>query len=97
MLRETRDRPATDPRKNIILRKKKSMIHELLVLRIIDFFVGIARFELTTSCSQSRHSNRAELYPADLVSKASAKILLFFEIHKFSLYFSSKNSETGIF
>ena len=28
------------------------------------FLVGIARFELTTSCSQSRHSNRAELYPA---------------------------------
>ena len=26
-------------------------------------FVGVARFELATSCSQSRRDNRATLYP----------------------------------
>ena len=26
-------------------------------------FVGIAGFEPTTACSQSKHSNRTELYP----------------------------------
>ena len=30
----------------------------------LSHLVGMARFELTTSCSQSRHSNRAELHPA---------------------------------
>ena len=49
---------------------------------VVTLFVGIARFELTTSCSQSRHSNRAELYPEGFLSKASAKIVFFFDIRK---------------
>ena len=41
------------------------MFRNLLIFNVLCL-VGIARFELTTSCSQSRHSNRAELYPVTL-------------------------------
>ena len=39
----------------------------------LSWLVGMARFELTTSCSQSRHSNRAELHPAHFLFESVCK------------------------
>ena len=33
----------------------------------LPYFVGVPRFELGTSCSQSRRTNRAVLHPEDAV------------------------------
>jgi hypothetical protein len=40
----------------------KTMFYELFLLKDI-IYVGAARFELATSCSQSRRDNRATLRP----------------------------------
>ncbi len=84
-------------------KKSKSDCFVTCLFSMCCVLVGIARFELTTSCSQSRHSNRAELYPVtfeiypfeqnrkqtecDLFSKAGAKVLFFFDTHKFIILF----------
>ena len=44
----------------------------------LSHLVGMARFELTTSCSQSRHSNRAELHPAHFLFESGCKGTAFF-------------------
>ena len=44
----------------------------------LSSLVGMARFELTTSCSQSRHSNRAELHPAHFLFESECKGTAFF-------------------
>jgi hypothetical protein len=44
-------------------------------------FVGVARFELATSCSQSRRDNRATLHP-ELLKNESANIVLFYHYEK---------------
>ena len=44
----------------------------------LSHLVGMARFELTTSCSQSRHSNRAELHPAHFLFESDCKGTAFF-------------------
>ena len=36
-------------------------------LKALILLVGVARFELATSCSQSRRDNRATLYPENKV------------------------------
>ena len=66
--RQTRDRPATN---QVMKRHKKRGVSTPLC-------VGIARFELTTSCSQSRHSNRAELYPVAFFIRKRAQRYCFF-------------------
>ena len=52
--------------------------------------VGMARFELTTSCSQSRHSNRAELHPAHFLFESECKGTAFF---LYDQIFSKKNAK----
>jgi hypothetical protein len=39
-------------------------------------FVGVAGFEPATSCSQSRHTNRAVLYPEYSDEKRGTKVLI---------------------
>ena len=56
--------------------------------------VGMARFELTTSCSQSRHSNRAELHPAHFLFESECKGTAFFDMTK---YFEEKMQKKCIF
>ena len=56
------------------LKKEKK---ETLV-EFLSWLVGMARFELTTSCSQSRHSNRAELHPAHFLFESECKGTAFF-------------------
>ena len=51
---------------------------EKLRLKFLSWLVGMARFELTTSCSQSRHSNRAELHPAHFLLESECKGTAFF-------------------
>ena len=51
---------------DITTKKSKSECFVTCLFLMCCVLVGIARFELTTSCSQSRHSNRAELYPVTL-------------------------------
>ena len=45
------------------LRRMNKQEREKLRLKFLSWLVGMARFELTTSCSQSRRSNLAELLP----------------------------------
>ena len=54
--------------------KKKRETH----FKFLSWLVGMARFELTTSCSQSRHSNRAELHPAHFLFESECKGTAFF-------------------
>ena len=49
-------------------------------------FVGVARFELATPCSQSRCANRTALHP----EKASAKVILFFIVANNFFFFSQR-------
>lgn len=48
----------------------------------LPYFVGVPRFELGTSCSQSRRTNRAVLHPEDAVpfGYAIAKVMHFRQI-----------------
>ena len=74
----------------ILLHKNYKMLNDILqnalenkkATRLSGFFwlVGMARFELTTSCSQSRHSNRAELHPAHFLSRKRVQRYCFFFI-----------------
>ena len=64
-------------------RNKKLWFHFLLL------FVGVAGFEPTTPCSQSRCANRTALHPVFL--KNGAKVILFFSPTKLSSYFCKKN------
>ena len=47
------------------------------------FIVGVAGFEPTTPCSQSRCANRTALHPETLFLKSDAKLQLFFETANF--------------
>ena len=50
------------------------------------YFVGIARFELATSCSQSRRDNRTTLYP-----ESGGENTLFYEcLYAFNVFFSKQ-------
>lgn len=72
-----------------ILNKKKSRFSS-------TFFIGIARFELTTFCSQSRRSTRLSYIPSD--SKYNKffffqrGISVFFQKKIFFLFFKLRNS-----
>ena len=46
------------------------------------FFVGVARFELATLCSQSRYANRTALHPDDLSVLCEGKGSHFIQITK---------------
>ena len=41
----------------------KKRVSDFYSLKPLILLVGVARFELATSCSQSRRDNRATLYP----------------------------------
>ena len=62
----------------IVVRTTKKKKREKLRLKFLSWLVGMARFELTTSCSQSRHSNRAELHPAHFLFESECKGTAFF-------------------
>ena len=49
-----------EPTKNSVLKQNLCNLKEQQMLL---FFVGVARFELATSCSQSRRDDRATLHP----------------------------------
>ena len=72
---------------------EKKQNNHLKIRWLLIRLVGMARFELTTSCSQSRHSNRAELLPA---AKASAKVQQFFELTKYFAKKMQKNAKKHI-
>ena len=61
----------------------------------LPYFVGVPRFELGTSCSQSRRTNRAVLHPEDAVpfGFAIAKVILFFDLTKYIALLCEKFSE----
>ena len=65
------------------------VIHKSLIFTSF-WLVGMARFELTTSCSQSRHSNRAELHPAAFSLESGCKGTAFFSYDKIFLKKSAK-------
>ena len=51
-------------------------------------FVGVAGFEPTTPCSQSRCANRTALHPETvLLLKSGAKVQHFFDLTNFSCVF----------
>ena len=58
-----RDSAATRTQ-NLLLRRQL-----LYPVELRNLLVGIARFELATSCSQSRRDNRTTLYPVFDVAK----------------------------
>ena len=52
---------------------------------IFSLFVGVAGFEPTTPCSQSRRANRTALHPETVLSlKSGAKVVYFFGLTNFS-------------
>ena len=52
---------------------------------IFSLFVGVAGFEPTTPCSQSRCANRTALHPETVLSlKSGAKVVHFFGLTNFS-------------
>ena len=63
-----------------------SYVHHLKHLLQVLLFVGVAGFEPTTPCSQSRCANRTALHP----EKSVAKLQQFFSENKFSPLFLQK-------
>ena len=65
------------------IKKTLITIHKELIISVY-FFVGVAGFEPTTPCSQSRCANRTALHPATFLIgflfKSDAKVGRFFKI-----------------